>query len=104
MAVAIAYPHIEHTDEGVPFVQETGTKVEQIALDQIAYGWSADEIHRSHPYLSLAQIHSALAYYYDNQEKMDALIEEGLRFVNEFREKQGETSVRLKLKAKGLLS
>jgi len=104
MAVTVAYPHIEHTDEGVPIIKETGTKVEQIALDQIAYGWSADEIHRGHPYLSLAQIHSALAYYYDNQERMDALIEEGLRYVNEFREGQGETTVRLKLKAKGLVS
>ena len=103
MAVAIAYPHIEHNDKGVPFVKESKIKVEMIALDQIAYGWSADEIHRNHPYLSLAQIHSALAYYYDNQEKMDALIEEGLRFVNDFRERQGESSVRLKLKAKGLL-
>ena len=103
MATVIAYPHIEHTDDGVPFVLETETKVEQIALDHIAYGWSASEIQRSHPYLSLAQIFSALAYYYDNQEKMDALIEKNLRLATALRERQGDSPVRLKLKAQGLL-
>ena len=103
MAAVVAYPHIVHTDEGVPIVTETNTKVEQIALDHIAYGWSATEIQRNHPYLTLAQIFSALAYYYDNQEKMDALIDEGLRLAAEYRARQGESPVRLKLKAMGLL-
>ncbi len=103
MDTVVAYPHIEHTNDGIPFVAETNTKVEQIALDHIAYGWSASEIHRNHPYLTLAQIFSALAYYYDNQEKMDTLIEEGLRLVTEYRARQGESPVRLRLRALGLL-
>ena len=32
-----------------------------------AYGWDAGEAHAQHPSLTLAQIHSALAYYYDHQ-------------------------------------
>ncbi len=31
-------------------------------VEQKAYGWSAEELHFQHPYLTLGQIHSALAY------------------------------------------
>ena len=44
-------------------------------MDQIAYGWDVQEIHRQHPHLSLGQIHAAFAYYYDHQEEIDAQIQ-----------------------------
>jgi len=100
----VAYAHIELTDEGVPVIAGTQTKMEQVVLDHLAHDWDAGEIHRQHPHLSLAQIHSALAYYYDHQAEMDRQIEEGLRQVAEIREGLGESKIRLKLKAKGLLS
>ena len=37
-------------------------------------GMSPAQIHASYPYLSMAQIHAALAYYYDHQTEMDAQI------------------------------
>jgi hypothetical protein len=43
----------------------------------VAYGWSPEEIHFQHPYLSLAQIHGALTYYYENQGCLDAQIRRG---------------------------
>jgi hypothetical protein len=44
----------------------------EVALDQIAWGWSAQEIYIQHErYLSLAQIHAALSYYFDHQEEFD---------------------------------
>ena len=36
--------------------------------------WSADEIHRQHPHLALAEVHAAMGYYYDNQAQIDAEI------------------------------
>jgi hypothetical protein len=42
-------------------------KVTEIVLDTLACGWSPEEIHFQHPHLSLAQIHGALTYYYENQ-------------------------------------
>jgi len=104
MAAAVVYAHIDHNKDGVAYIVGTRTKVRQVALDQIAYGWTAEDMHRNHPYLTLGQIHSALTYYHDHQDEIEYEIEEELRFVNEFRERQGETSNRLKLKAKGLLS
>ncbi len=46
-------------------------KVIEIVLAQDAYGWSAEELHFQHPYLSLGQIHSALAYYWDHKNTLD---------------------------------
>jgi uncharacterized protein (DUF433 family) len=99
----VIYAYIDFTPEGVPFIADTKTKVEEIVLDHISWHWEADEIHRNHPHLSLAQIHSALAYYYDHQAEMDALIEQGVRHVAKIRADLGESPIRLKLKAEGLL-
>ncbi|MFN8475593.1 MAG: DUF433 domain-containing protein [Anaerolineae bacterium] len=100
---ALVYAHIGFNDAGVPIISGTRTKVEEIVLDHIAYQWDADEIHDQHPHLTLAEIHSALAYYYDHQAEMDQQIEEGLRRVAEIRASMGESPIRLKLKASGLL-
>ncbi len=76
----------------------------QVALDHIAYRWSADDIHRNHPYLTLAQIHSALAYYYDHQQEIDEEIEAGLRTVEQIRADLGESPLRFKLRQSGASS
>ena len=67
--------HVYLDDQGVARIEGTTTRVIQVALDKIAQGWDADEIHVQYPYLSLGQIHSALAYYYDHQNDLDAEIE-----------------------------
>ena len=41
---------------------------------QRAYGWSPEEYHLNHPYLTMGQIHSALAYYWDRKESLDAVL------------------------------
>lgn len=76
MATSVLSTHIEIDDKGVASITGANTKVVEVVLDRLAYGWSPEEIHFQHPHLSLAQIHSALAYYYDNQEKLDSEIEE----------------------------
>ena len=66
--------HIRRDERGVAWIAEANTKVKEVVLDQSAYGWDAHEIHRQHPHLTLAQIHAALAYYYDHQTEIDAQI------------------------------
>ena len=75
----VAYPHLERASDGTLFISGTAFKFIQIVLDRIAYGWEAEEIQRQHPSLTLGQIHSALAYYYDHQEEVDSLIQDRLR-------------------------
>ena len=55
------------------------TRVAQIVMDHVGHGWSADEIHRQHPHLTLAEIHSALGYYFDHVEEIDREIGEEWR-------------------------
>ena len=97
------YPHIEIRPEGVPYLTGTQTKVIEVVLDRLGNHWDADEIHRQHPHLSLLQIHIALAYYYDHQEEMDREIERQRQYVAALRAQGGESPVRQKLKALGLL-
>ena len=60
------------------WIAGTKVKVAEVVLDKMAYGWSPEEIHFQHPNLSLAQIHGALTYYYENQDKVDQQIRRGL--------------------------
>ncbi len=100
---AVAYAHIQITNDGTPVIAETRTKVEEIVLDHLANNWNAAEIHRQQPSLSLAAIHSAFAYYYDHQAEMDKRIEQGIRHVQAIQSQLPSSTARLRLKAKGLL-
>jgi uncharacterized protein (DUF433 family) len=44
-------------------------------------GQSPDEIVAAHPQLTLADVYAAMAYYFDNREVMDRLIESDERFI-----------------------
>lgn len=94
---AIAYAHIEITPQGVPIIAGTTTKVVQVVMDRLAHHWDADEIQRQHPHLSLAQIHSALAYYYDHQVELDKDIERRLSEAEETLAQVGNTALRAKV-------
>ena len=59
--------HIHVDQAGRAWIDDTNVKVLEVATAKLAYGWSPEEIHFQHPHLSLAQIHAALTYYYENQ-------------------------------------
>lgn len=63
--------HIHRDAAGSVWIDDTGVKVIQVAQEHIGHGWSADMIHENHPALSLAQIHAALAWFFDHQEEME---------------------------------
>ena len=87
----IASTTIEVDDRGAAWIIRSNRKVIEIAFDQIAHGWSSDEIYFQHYYeLSLAQIHAALSYYYDHQPEFDAEIRRQLAEVRELRAKAGD--------------
>ena len=66
-----AYEHIAIDGSNVPFIKSTTMKVVELVQEHIAHGWSAEELHFQHPHLSLGQIHSALAYYWDHKDELD---------------------------------
>ena len=95
----VAYPHIELDSRGIAFVEGTQTKVVEIVLDRLAHHWDADEIHRQHPHLSLAQIHAALTYYHDHEDAMNRLIDEQLREAEKICERTINPALQAKLRA-----
>ena len=95
--------HIRLDDRGAAWIDETKTKVIEVALDQIAHGWSAEEIHFQHGHLSLGQIHAALGYYFDHRVEFDAEIQQSLDRVGQLRAEAGESPIRKKLRAMGKL-
>lgn len=90
---------IEIDDQGVAWIVGANTKVIEVVLDKIAYGWSPEEIHFQHPHLSLAQIHSALAYYYENKERLDAEIDRDHQEAHSLRPQLSSPALRQKLHA-----
>jgi uncharacterized protein (DUF433 family) len=94
-------PHIWIDERGAAWIDQTNTKVVEVALDMIAHGWSPEEIHFQHGHLSLAQIHAALAYYYDNKKEIDVHIESTLREFKQRRAEASESPIRLRLREMG---
>ena len=97
------YDHITLNVAGIPTIAGTDVKVLELVLERTAYGWSPEELHYQHPFLSLGQIYSALAYYYDHQEEIDENIEQRLQRVDQLQREKGPSPLAARLKAKGLL-
>jgi uncharacterized protein (DUF433 family) len=93
---SVAFP-IELDDRGVAWITGANTKVIEVVLDKIAYGWSPEEMHLQHPHLSLAQIHAALSYYYEHQEELDADIERRHKEVEKMAAESADSPLRHKL-------
>jgi uncharacterized protein (DUF433 family) len=91
----VPYPHIELSSEGVPILSGTTMKVVELVSAQRAYGWSPEELYFQHPYLSLSQIHSALAYYWDHKEELDRDIERRDRLAEQIQSEMEPASASL---------
>jgi uncharacterized protein (DUF433 family) len=70
-----AYPHISHNDSSEPIVTGTRTTVKRIA-GYYKLGMNADEICDALTHLSPAEIHAALAYYFDCRPEIEELLEQ----------------------------
>jgi uncharacterized protein (DUF433 family) len=85
MLVIEPITHIRRDERGVAWIADANTKVIEVAMDQVAYGWEAEEIHAAHPHLSLAQIHAALSHYHDHKSELDAQMERQLESYRRLR-------------------
>lgn len=82
------YPHIVKTPDtcvGLPRIEGTRITVNLIVCEVVRARRTVEEVLIAHPQLSLAQIHSALAYYFDNRAEVDAALQEAGRLEAELR-------------------
>jgi uncharacterized protein (DUF433 family) len=94
--------HIRLDARGVAWIDDMNVKVIEVALDHTAARLTPEEIFHAHNgYLSRAQVHAALAYYYDNQASIDAEIERQAREYDQLRNASLDSPIRQKLRALG---
>jgi uncharacterized protein (DUF433 family) len=96
--------HVWLDADGVAWIDDTNIKVIEVALEKLAHGSSPEEIYDQHRrHLSLAQIHAALAFYFDHQAEMDAEIDRQLREFDGLRTATLNSPGRQRLRALGKL-
>lgn len=103
MTQTTAYEHIVTNESGVALIEGTNMKVIELVVETTAYGWSAEELQFQHPYLSLGQIRSALAYYWDHVEEFDCDIERRMERVENLRAAARQSPLLEKLRTRGLV-
>src|SRR5215208_4306572 len=92
------YEHVVLNDS-VPTIAGTTMKVQELVEETLAHGWSPEELHFQHPYLTIGQIHSALAYYWDHKDEVDREIERDLALADRLRQEAGITPLRARLRS-----
>jgi len=76
VTVALNYPHIaKSAGEPARLERLPRIRVSQIVTDYLNHGWSADEMCLHYPHLNLAEVHSAMAYYFDHQKEIEQELE-----------------------------
>lgn len=101
--VATSYEHIAIDPDGVPVIAAANTKVHELVVDMMAHGTSPEEMHYQYPHLSLGQIYSALAYYWDHKAEIDAEIERRFVLVERWRKEAGPSKLAARIAARGNL-
>jgi uncharacterized protein (DUF433 family) len=97
------YKHVGLDEKDVPYIQGTTMKIVELVAENTGYGWGADELKVQHPHLTLGQIHSALSYYHDHKDEVEADIERRMKLTDEIFEELGPSPLSAKLRAKGLV-
>ncbi len=72
---------------GEPHILGHRIKVRHVVVWHEQHGMTPTEIVVTYPTITLAQVHAALAYYYDHRDEIHAAIEEEHRFVEELKAK-----------------
>lgn len=75
----VIHPHISSDSRvcgGSPVIIGTRFPVRSVVNYILRHGFTPEELVNRFSHLSLAQIHDALAYYYDNRDEIEKDIEE----------------------------
>jgi uncharacterized protein (DUF433 family) len=84
--------HIEVTPDvcgGKPRIAGHRIRVQDIYVCHELRGMTPDEIVQAYPTITLADVHAAMAYYWDHREEIQRQIKEDDEFVQALRAKSG---------------
>ena len=97
--IKTGYEHIVYDEDKSPIIAGTTMKVIELVEERKAYGWSPEELHFQHPYLTLGQIYSALAYYSDHTQELEKDIERRSQVAEQTRQKAQPSPLKAKLRS-----
>ncbi len=104
MATIQSYPHIvKENGEPARLESHPRTRVAMLVMDYLGRGLGAEDIVRHYPYLKLAEVHAAMAYYHDHAQEIDAEIQAELEQLQQEANTLPRSPIWHKLKAKGLI-
>ena len=84
-------------EDGVPHIRGTTMKVVELVAEHVHWHMDAAALQRGHPHLTMPQVHSALAYYYENRQSIDDDMARRDRDVDAIVAAQGETRLHRKM-------
>jgi uncharacterized protein (DUF433 family) len=97
MQTQMLYPHIETRADGSAVIVPSGFKVRMLVQAYLATGLNAAALHEMYPDLTMGQIHSALAYYWDHQAIVDTQITAAKTHAEDFMQQNPSALSRAKL-------
>jgi hypothetical protein len=105
MSVALSYPHIVKPEPSPARLERLPRiRVAQIVMDYLFQGWSPDEICNQYPHLKPAEVHSAMAYYFDHQTEIEKEIEDEIKQVETWRKNTAPSPIMMRLRSHELQS
>jgi len=104
MSTVSSYPHIVK-EAGAPARLESQprTRVAMIVMDYLGRGLAPEDIVSHYPYLNLAEVHSAMSYYHDHRNEVDAEIRDELEQLISSADANARSAIWQKLKASGAI-
>jgi uncharacterized protein (DUF433 family) len=99
-----AYEHYEHYEhivldaQGQAVIAGTGMKVKQLVAEHLNWGWSPEELHFQHSQLTLGEVYSALAYYWDHRTEIDQAIQSDVEYVRDLRANTPDSPLMMRLR------
>lgn len=104
MSTIASYPHIVK-DVGLPARLDSHprTRAAMIVMDYLGRGLAPEDIVRHYPYLTLAEVHSAMTYYHDHRNEIDAEIQSELDQLKNDVDANTRSAIWQKLKANGVI-
>lgn len=98
----VTYPHILK-ELGLParMASHPRTRVAMIVMEYLGRGVAVEDILWQFPFLTLAEVHAAMAYYYDHQFEIDVEIQGEREQLKIRSDANAPTAISQKLKAKG---
>jgi len=84
MAV-VSLRYIDVDEKGIARIAGSRIKVKHLVIEHQVHGRTPEQLHESHPHITLSQIHAALAYYHDNKATIDQQIRDDEAIVERMR-------------------